>query len=550
MNKYILIILGIVFTTGYSCKESSDLVEDRSGVSSIFATLEDGSGFFNPEMSTPYGDTIKFIFSTHYPVESNNVIDLTRMKLKANLPVSIVLPAELAGVVDLTKKTPVKILLADGSESTHIVYGVVRKNPEAQIKDFSLPGVNLQGFILEDNKVVGLIPGGMNLTGQKPKLTLSHHSTITPDTSLVQDFSKAVSYVVKAEDGTQVTYVIKPITPQKLTSGLRKGSGRLLWSKTLQQLGIDNVNHMTTSIAISGKNLVVNTRNIANRYFDRFSGAYMGDMTMGGIMSANLMNFFTTNDDKGNILISNLTTAVGQILYVYKWTGAQDAAPVKYIQWTFDMTGGQAGRKMSVKGDLNGNALIFMGASTSNNTILRWQVIGGVLQSQTPVKIVFPGATKWTSMADIISTGTSTTDKLYISGYPGNFVCTDIASGAIAGQVDLTGSGYGYNHSIDFATFNNTPYLAAISLSSLSGFSVLYDVTNPSLLSTLPTSATYTDVCVLKSDLITSNANGNSTGDVLMKVSDDGYKMILYILVTNGSVVAYEFDCIDLTKLI
>jgi hypothetical protein len=48
---------------------------------------------------------------------------------------------------------------------------------------------------------------------------------------------------------------------------------------------------------------------------------------------------------------------------------------------------------------------------------------------------------------------------------------------------------------------------------------------------------------------IPSETNGNSTGDVLLKVSDDGYKMIMYTLVTNGSVVAYEFDCIDIDNL-
>jgi hypothetical protein len=550
MNKYTFIILGIILITGYSCKKSSETVDERSGVGSIYATFGNGDGFFNPEMSTPYGDTIKFIFSTHYPAESNNVIDITKMKLGTNLPVSITLPAELSGVVDLTKKTPITIRMADGSEQKHIVVGVIRKNSEAKIKDFSLPVSNLQGFISEGNKVVGLVPGGMNVTTQKPKLTLSHHATVTPDTSLVQDFSKPVIYTVKAEDGTQAAYTVKQITPQKLASGMRKGSGKLLWSKTLPQLGIENVSSLSTSIAVSGTNLIVNTRNGANRYFDRFSGAYNGVMTMGGIMTASTyMNFYSTSDKAGNILISNLTTAAGQVLYVYKWTGATDAAPVKYIQWTVDFAY-QVGRKISVTGDLNGDALIFMSASSSNNTILRWQVIGGVLQSQTPVKIVYPGATKWTALADIISSGTSITDKLYISGSPGNFVCTDGANGTIFGQVDLTASGYGTNHSIDLATFNNAQYLSAISISSLSGFSFLYNVSNPALMSTAPTSASYADVCVYKSDPITSLANGNLTGDVLLKVSDDGYKMILYVLVTNGGVSAYEFDCVDVGKII
>ena len=551
MNKYTFIILGIILITGYSCKKSSETVDDRSGVGSIYATFGNGDGFFNPEMSTPYGDTIKFIFRTHYPAESNNVIDITKMKLKAYSPVSIVLPAELAGVVDLTKKTPITIRMADGTESKHVVVGVMRKSSEAQIKEFSLPVSNIPGFVAEQSKVVGLVPGGMTLVSQKPKLSLSPQATITPDTSLVQDFSKPVVYTVKAEDGTAVIYTVKQITPQKIAAGLRKGSGRLLWSKTLPQLGINGVNHMSTSLAISGRNLVVNTRNVASRYFDRFNGSYIGDMTMGGIMSANLMNFHSTNDDAGNILICNLTTAAGQVLYVYKWNGTNDTAPVKYIQWTVDIAGSQVGRKISVKGDLDGDALIFMGASNAGNTILRWKVTGGVLQSQIPDRLVYPGIKQWATYADVISSGTRTTDNLYISGNPGDIVCTDISTGKIFGQVNMTASGYVYNHSIDLVTFNKSQYLAAINITDyFSGYAFLYDVTNPASLSTLPTSADYANACILKTAPITSNSNGNATGDVLMKVSDDGYKMIMYLLVTNGEVAAYEFDCIDMNNLL
>jgi hypothetical protein len=550
MNNYMIIILSVMMAFGYSCKDSSDLEYQRSGVNSIYATFEDGTGFFNPETPTPYGDKITFVFSTHYPAESDQVIDISRMKLKAYDPVTVTPVGNSSGVVDLTRETPVIIRHLDGTEKEYVVVGEIRKSAEAQIKEFKLPESNLPAFISEQTKVIGLVPGGIALTSQKPELTISAHATISPDPSLIQDFSKPVNYTVTAEDGTQVTYAVKQITPNKLTAGLRKGSGRLLWSKTLTQMEIVNADHMSTSIALSGEHLVVNTRNVSNRYFNRFNGDYAGNMVMGGMSSVNFQNFYSTNDAAGHILISNLVTAAGQDLYVYKWNGPDDPNPVKLIQWTFDIAGSQAGRKLSVTGNLDGDALIFMGASTSNNTILRWKVTGGVLQSQVPDKLVYTGATKWTTYADIVSEGTSTTDKLYLSGYPGNFVYTDISTGIDIGKVDLTASGFGLNHSIDLALFNKSRYLAAISISASSGFSYLYDVTDPSLLSTAPSSADYSRVCLYKTAAITSSvSNGNSTGDVLLKVSDDGYKMILYVLVTNGGVAAYEFDCVDVNNL-
>ncbi|MEN6456828.1 MAG: DUF5018 domain-containing protein, partial [Prolixibacteraceae bacterium] len=346
-------------------------------------------------------------------------------------------------------------------------------------------------------------------------------------------------------------YTVKTITPEKLSSGLRKGSGRLLWSKTLSQMGIPAADNMTTSLAVSGKYLVVNTRNVDNRYFDRFNGNYEGNMAMGGISAVNFKNFYSTNDNAGNILISNLTTAVGQKLYVYKWNGAKDSAPVKYIEWTVNISAKnpQAGRKISVVGDLNGDALIFMGSSsTANNIILRWQVTGGVLVSQVPDQLFYSGAKKWTYLADIISSGTNVNDNLFISGSPSDFVCTD-AAGTVLGQVDLAAAGYSNNHSLDLVKFNGVPYLAAISVAAKAGFSYLYDVTDPARLSLAPSNPEYGNVCIYKTVDIPSETNGNSTGDVLLKVSDDGYKMIMYTLVTNGSVVAYEFDCVDIDKL-
>lgn len=548
MNRYITILISFIFISLWSCNESDELESSRSVANGIFATFDDGSGFFNPETPSPYGDTIKFIFTTHFPVESDQPINISKMRLNAYSPVKV--EVAQGEIIDLSKVTPVTIIAADGTKTQHVVKGVIRKSAEAQIKSFSLPAANLDGLLIEKNQTVGLVSGGMNLKNMKPKVRISAHATISPDTSLVQDFTKPVTYTVTAENGTQVAYTVKAITPEKMAAGLRPGSGRLLWSKNLIDMGINNIDHMSTSLAISEGNLIVNTRNVPNRYFDRYSGEYIGEMTMGDIFNANLKNFFSTNDDKGNILICNLTTSAGQDFVIYKWKGADDAAPVKLVQWKTDITGGQIGRKMSVKGDLNGDAVIYVGAAKSNNTILRWQVTGGVIKSEVPEKIIYPGVKKWDLYADVAPVGNQSTDKVFLSGNPADFVCTDLATGGVLGQLNLSASGYSYNHSIDFAVFNNSNYLSAINIiDNFSGNAFLYDVTDPSSLATLPASPDYAKFCMLKTETIVTNSNGNKTGDVLLKVSDDGYKMIMYAFVTNGSILAYEFDCIDMEKL-
>ena len=45
---------------------------------------------------------------------------------------------------------------------------------------------------------------------------------------------------------------------------------------------------------------------------------------------------------------------------------------------------------------------------------------------------------------------------------------------------------------------------------------------------------------------ILGNTNGNYCGDVVLKVSDDGYYMYIYFMFCNGYVGCVQCDCIDM----
>lgn len=549
MYKNILILsLVIAMLLNYSCKKDENKGDFSASANSVYLTFSDGSGFFNPEMATPYADTIKFVFSTHFPVASNNPINISAMTIKANEPTTVRVVSSGSDQVDLTKPTEIMIRSADGTERKHILVGEIRKSNEAVITSFALPSVNLTGFLLESQKIVGIVSGGAGLTGQVPVLTITPHATISPAATVAQDFSKPVTYTVTAENGNTVQYVVKPITPQKVTSGIRPGSQRLLWTKSLVELGINGIDHFTTSIAVTDNYLAVNTRAAANKYLDRYTGALLGTMVPTPVLSTQFPNFFATSDEAGHILVSNLVNGLPNTLYVYKYNDVTDLAPVKFIEWP--STAYLAGRKVSIKGDLNKNALIFMGSANSNNTILRWQVVNGILLSQTPTPITYGGTKIWTLMADAIATGTNLTDHLFVAGQASDLAYVNGATGQPMSTVDLAASGIVTTHSLDYTEFNNARYLAAVNVSSnIAGNAFLYNVTDPLLLSTAPSSASYNSICVFKSPVLANVANGNFTGDVALKVSKDGYKMILYVLITNGSIAAYEFDCIDLSSI-
>lgn len=196
-----------------SCDKKEDAGHHQSVPAAIFATFEDGRGLFFPQESTPYGDTILFVFGTHFPEGSDQKIDVSRMWLQANGSVEVTVDGRSPAYVDLNHPTTITIKSLGNKASRHVVMGEIRKSSEAQITHFSVPEVGFGSFIREDEKVIELVIGDGDYGLLKPKIKLSPYATITPDSSEAQDFSKEIEYVVTAEDGTQEKYAVKPVPP-------------------------------------------------------------------------------------------------------------------------------------------------------------------------------------------------------------------------------------------------------------------------------------------------------------------------------------------------
>ena len=556
MKKNILISFLSLALLGFGSCESPDEMKkidtnSNSGIMQLTATFMDGTGEFSIDTTVnkyPFseGEVVKIVVPWFYPLESNNETSIDKMKIKATLPNNVYASPGF-DIIDLTKETPFTITSPSGKKITIKITGERKKSSEAMIKEFQLPAVGLNGFIMEANKFVGLVSGGMDLSNQKPKIKLSFHATIDPDTIVAQNFNNPVTYTVTAHDGTKQVYTIRPFSPKKVAYGLRVASARQLWFKGLSEMGLPAADHMTTAIAVSGNYLMINTRNQNNVYVDRFSGEPKGNMQLGTIKGS-LTNFFATSDEAGNILICNLAPNAGANFVVYKFTSVTDASPVKLIDWP---TGGLAiGRKMSVRGNLNTDALITV--TQMNSKIVHiWEIKGGALQSATPkssVTVAFDG--NWTNLADAVAESSTYPSKLFISGYPSSFGAVN-PDGSVIALYNLVGAGYNSNfiaQSLDYASFNGAKYLAQTIVALYGGANNchLYDVTIPANLASAPKDPKLL-VFSSPANLVTNNTN--STGDVAIKVSDDGFKMVMYMVITNFGVAAYEFDCIDVDNI-
>lgn len=326
----------------------------------------------------------------------------------------------------------------------------------------------------------------------------------------------------------------------EIKGGIRPNSAVTLFNKTFDQMGINPTNHNTASFAVSSKYVFVNTRNEDLKYYDRFTGEYVGEIPLP--FKGSLSNFTVTNDEKDNLLITNLRNAASglalQTIYRIKGT----SAPEKYIEFNHVYPNG---RKLSITGDLDKDAIITSTVEKSSN-VLYWTVQNGVLTSQEPqVFVADPTQVLWTTLADAVALDANLDKGMYIArngtlsvlGYfdkDGRAVAKyDLLGGSLDPAVFRT-------QALSYSTFNGAKYLAVGSQQGPSAMqSMVLDVTKPSNLTLGPNSQ---GVVAYRGPDIVTTVNTNATADIHLKLSEDKSTMTLYSLGTNGRIMAVQFD--------
>jgi hypothetical protein len=434
------------------------------------------------------------------------------------------------------------------------VKGEIRKSSEGLIKDFSLPSLGLSGVINEAAKTISLVAIG-DLEPALVNVTLSYHASISPDPRTTElDYNSDVELTVTAHDGvTQNVYTVKKEVPEKLAYGIRTGSAKLMFAKKLKaDLGI-TVDNLTGGIAATGDHVVLNTRNAGSVYIDAKTGEKLGEIDLGAI-TGSLTNFYSTADADGNVLICNLAPNAGSFK-IWKLTSLT-ATPELMIEWD----GGVAiGRKFSIQGSIDGDAIITAPIHAAGQQIARWIVVGGVLSSQTPEIVTMSGLAKgWTTNVDVVSTSnTDLTADYFVASYSDNtFAWVDGVTNTVSSSLDAISTNYIPN-AVDYTEFNNAKYSTLNWVNSFSWGSAdaiwLLDVSNDANFSgNLETGTCNAVVWEAERNIYGGKSidppvvNANGTGDVALRVSEDGYYMYLYFMFTNGYVVGYQFDCIDM----
>ncbi|MDD2245966.1 MAG: DUF5018 domain-containing protein [Proteiniphilum sp.] len=535
------------------CQQVEDLTPSvsRYGINSLNASFygdESSENSFTSEINYETG-VITIVFPYNYPRTSENVLttdDLKKVRVTANLDDNVTISPSLL-YMDLTKENFITVTDQSKTKKDYKIVAEIRKSAEAKITDFSLDALGISGIIDELNKTISLIsiePIGEVLA----KLSISHGATISPDPrTTALNYDNEVTLTVTAQNGSdKAIYTIRKDVPNKVELGMRNGSAKVLWSKKLQtDLGISALN-VTTSLAVTKDYVIVNTRNEPGMILDRKTGAKVGTMPNMQSIIGGLTNFFATADDGNNILICNLAPNAGTYK-VWRINGV-NGTPELYIDWA--ASGSTAiGRKLSIKGSLDGDAIITAAIMGDAKSFARWQVKAGVLQSQIPEIVAIPeieGA--WWNNADVVATNPSDPKGDYFVSYyalPRKFAWIDGKTNtfrALGPEI----SGNWVQNAADYTVFNGNPYAASNSVNSFTWGSddkiYLFDASS----TTTFTEPIWTSPIGTYGGKDNGGQNGNGTGDVILKVSTDGYYMYLYFMFTNGCVVCVQYDCIDM----
>lgn len=549
----ILTILTACMLMLSGCQQVEDLTPSisRYGINSLNASFygdESSENNFTSEIDYE-NNVITLVFPYNYPRTSTNVLTMEALKnvrVVANLDDNVTITPSLL-YMDLTKENFITITDQTKKKTDYKVIAEIRKSEEAKITDFSLNVLGISGIIDEQNKTISLIsiePIGEVLA----EASLSHGATVSPDPrNTALNYDQEVTLTVTAQNGVNKSvYTIRKDVPNKVERGIRNGSAKILWTKKLQSdLGITTL-HNTTSLAVTKDYVVLNTRNEPGMLLDRKTGTKAGTMPNMGAIQGGLTNFFATADDGDNILISNLAPNAGTYK-VWRFKGV-NASPELYIDWS--ASGSTAiGRKLSVKGSLDGNAIITAALMGAAKSFARWQVKDGVLLSQTPEIIAINGIEgAWNNNADVVSTDPANLTADYFVSYyaaPRKFAWVDGKTNTIKAQGPEI-SGNWIQNAADYTVFNGNPYAVNMSINSFTWGSDDKVYLHDANAVTTFTEPIWTTPIGTYGGKDNGGTNTNGTGDAILKVSSDGYYMYLYFMFTNGCVVCVQYDCIDM----
>ncbi len=553
MKKYLYnIALAALVATFTSCQEPDEHQYTMSeiglnSVSAQFSTGDyknDASATFTTVVTEENIDNIVINIPYFYPETSDNVAEMTAMRVTASLDNNYTLSPGLS-TLDLTQENYLTLTNPEGATRSVMITGKLTEPSGCQILSFAVG--ESTGIIDQTNMKISLIAED-ELLGALATVSLSPHASFKEggDPRVdPQDYTETpIEFTVVAYDGTEATYQVMTEIPDKVAYGYREGSEREVWNNNINTTY--NVTCTSTSnytLGLIGNSLILSTGE-AQYEIDIVSGTLIGDGPVSWSMDLGKYGA-VTSDGEGNLLLFQ-GGAADETFTIYT-TSSVSTDPVE-IYSAVNPYGQPMGNKISIEGDLSGDAIItvplWYGANTSGFMFTRWIVTGGVVGEAE--KITAAGVTPdaWNGNMDVCYSSTDLGTGLYYTvAYSANNITAvnsldDSTAGVVASAIN--DSNYNLN-CVDVAHFNDATYVATYIGAHFawcgSVGAYMYDVTIP----TYPSSGAAWSVTATRHMTTTTKASG----DMLLVTSSDGYTLrLFYVDSATESMAHWDFSCL------
>lgn len=491
----------------------------------------------------------------YYPEESDNPTTkyMTSVRMKAELDKNCYISPALT-ILDLNLENEFTFTDAKGDTWPIIITGQRKKSGTATIVSFAL--VNMfDGFINNEERKIYLYTTD-DLSGCTAEADVSAHAEIVTDLSQPRDYNKPQTIVIKAHNGNEIEYVTEKAVPSKIRTGFNAESLRQLFNldpKSRYGLPDYATAGIQPSLAVSGGYLVVCLGDGSTPiYIHGTTGVKTGEMNTGSADPRGI-----TSDNAGNILIANSLEGKGKLSF---WKSSSvTSTPELFFEYDNEVAL-PVGVRLKVNGDLNGDAVITLpyggveGITTSSQFLLI-TVKGGKV-SETKVVDLSGAGLSWgpfsTGSAGFAPASTDPAGGVFTASY--STVRIDWLDAAFSISKSLPtsdGNSWLWNtNTLDCRTFNNADYLVMFQMAHFPAWDgpaiYVYNVTNKASLSGefTSTSALVASASV-ESFNATNAASTMSTGDAIMAVSADGFKVFFYYYDQYaGAIGGYTADCI------
>lgn len=495
--------------------------------------------------------TVVFDVPYNLSTSLDDVTDLSAVYLVGSAPIGSTITPGLGGLRDMTSPLEMKITAADGTEKPYTLTAALKKSTEKSVLSFEFTiGENtFSGIPNEETHEISYMVSTPELqeliaTNKAiPTFELSPRAKIvSPDMSVPQDFSKDITIKVQAQDGSTQDWVIIQTEPQILDYGF--GYTRKRWSFSAEEMGFGNSLDYR-GMTVTSNYVVVSARDFGCLLFDKETGVAKGKAVRPADLndSNKASSMYAVADESGKLAAGSFSSwTTGAKFVLYYWKDGEDKAPVRLIE----KAGlGDAGRKISVIGDLGGNAFVYV-TKGKGNAVYKFTIENGVYTKDETITIAEPNSA-FTYLCTPIPLEKSATSQFILvdqqaTGF-GSVSLHNANGKLVAAMTDgakcMSG---GVTADGKCFTFNNATYLMYIDQNAVatSGRIRIYDITKLDNFTMAATHPSFSTFLVFESDLMSSTSNGNGTGAVAFDVSADGSKAYVYMMLTNGGVMKYE----------